>query len=117
MGVEFLEKAAPSFRKGRDKMRQEMGTPDLFKAQPGMAPCLYAALINYGVHLEVGEIVGIRSENGEILLCRELDPIGRVDKPTMELREALGLSHNEGAAKIQVIHPLSKRAEIILCQM
>ncbi len=43
MGIDFIRKAAPSFRKGLDRRRIELATPTLFTQEPASVPRAYAA--------------------------------------------------------------------------
>ena len=115
MGVDFLQKAAPSFRKGRDKARQEMYTPDLFRVQPELTPPTYAASFEKGAKPRQGEALSMRLEGDEVVLRRGIQLIGKLDRPTPELRHALKLSFNEGAGMVHEVHRLSNRAEITAC--
>lgn len=115
MGVDFLENQAPAFRKGRDKARRDMYTPDLFKAQPTLAPTTYVASLQNGARLAVGETLGMRLEGDVVVLRRGLLPIGRLDRPTTELRQNLELSHNECAGTVHAVHRVANRIEVTAC--
>lgn len=117
MGVDFLESKAPAFRKGRDKARREMCTPDFFKVQPTMTPTIYIASLENGAHLQVGETLGMRLEDDAVVLRRGLQSVGRLDRPTDELKQNLALSYNECAGKVHAVHQLSNRIEVTECRM
>ena len=112
MGVEFLESKAPAFRKGRDKARRDMCTPDLFKVQPTLTPTTYVASLHNGTKLEVGDTLGMRLEGDAVVLRQGLQPIGTLDRPTPELRQNIALSYNECTGTVHVVYGLSNRIEV-----
>ncbi len=115
MGVDFLENKAPVFRRGRDKARRDMCTPDLFKFQPKLKPTTYVASLQNGTQLQVGETLGMRLEGDAVVLRRGLLPIGSLDRPTAELKQNLELSFNECAGTVHAVHRLSNRIEVTAC--
>ena len=54
MGLDFIRKAAASYRKGLDRRRVELATPTLFTQEPGCAPRAYVARLRGGKRLAVG---------------------------------------------------------------
>lgn len=115
MGVDFLESKAPAFRKGRDKARREMYTPDLFRVQPSLTPPTYVASLQIGTQLKAGEAICMRLEGDAVVLRRGLQAIGTLDRPTAELKRNLALSFNECAGTVHVVHSLSNRFEVTAC--
>lgn len=115
MGVDFLESQAPVFRRGRDKTRRDMCTPDFFKVQPMLKPTTYVASLQNGSQLQVGDSVCMRLEGDAVVLRRGLLPIGSLDRPTAELKQNLELSFNECAGTVHAVHRLSNRIEVTPC--
>ena len=115
MGIEFVRKAAPSFRKGLDRMRIELATPTLFSREPACAPRAYAAKVRSGQTLTAGEMVGVRLDGEQILVLRGLDPVATFNSPPAELRDALSASHGEGFGLVQEVHDVASMAEITVC--
>jgi hypothetical protein len=116
MGVDFIRKAAPSFRKGLDRRRLELGTPNLFTQHPIDAPRTYAATLRAGEALDTGEQVCVHLDDARhVLVLRGLDAIGEFDNPTADLLDALVDSHGEACGLVQTFHSIARIAEIIVC--
>ena len=116
MGIDFVRKAAPSFHKGLDRRRIELGTPNLFTQEPACAPRAYAANVRNGQSLHAGEEVCVHlSEADQVVVFRGLDPIAVFNSPSTELIEALRASHGEAGGIVQEVHDMAHIAEIAVC--
>ena len=115
MGIDFIRKAARSYRKGLDRRRIELGTPHLFTRQPNAAPRAYAASVRPGQTLTPGEKLGIHLDGEQILVLRGLSPVATLTSPTLELKEALSAAHGEGCGEVQRVHQIASVAEITVC--
>ena len=115
MGIDFVQKAAPSFHKGLDRKRIELATPNLFTQQPTCAARAYAAIVRNGHSLQPGEEVCVRLEAERIIALRGLDTVAVFDSPTSELFGALVESHGEACGLVQEFHDIAHIAEIIVC--
>src|SRR5260370_4861990 len=76
MGIDFIRRAAPSFRKGLDRRRIELATPTLFTQEPASVPRAYAAQLRGDKSLAIGEKLGVRLDGQNVLATRGLD-LGR----------------------------------------
>jgi hypothetical protein len=115
MGLEFVRKAAPSYRKGLDRKRIELATPNLFTQNPICAPRAYAASLRTGVMLTAGEKLGIRLDDRQVVALRGLSPVAIFSAPSAELMEALKASYGEAYGVVQVVHDIAHMAEITVC--
>jgi|SRR5580658_4647165 hypothetical protein len=115
MGIEFVRKAAPSFRKGLDRMRIALATPTLFTQQPACTPCAYAANLQGGYTPAVGDKLGVHLDGERVVILRGLDAVGSFRSPTVELLEALRASHGEACGLVQQFHEIACIAEITVC--
>jgi hypothetical protein len=115
MGIEFVRKAAPSFRKGLDRMRIRLATPTLFTQQPECAPHAYAASLRNGETLTAGEKLGVRLDGQRVVATRGLSPVAVFKNPTSELMQALVASHGEACGLVQEVHVIAGVAEITVC--
>jgi hypothetical protein len=115
MGIDFIKKAAPSFRKGLDRMRIALATPTLFTQQPASAPHAYAANLDGRYLPSVGEKLGVRLEGERVLILHGIESVGSFRSPTVELLEALRASHNEACGLVQEVHDVAWIAEITVC--
>jgi hypothetical protein len=115
MGLDFMRKAAPSFRKGLDRMRIKLATPTLFTQQPESRPRVYAAQLRDDKTTACGEKLGIRLDGQQVHALRGLDLIATFNSPTSELKEALQASHGEACGEVQTIHIVAGVLEITVC--
>ncbi|SRR5579883_2311984 len=116
MGLDFIRKAAPSYRKGLDRRRIELGTPSLFANQPTGAPRAYAASLRHGRDLLTGEEVCIRlNDEHQVVVLRGLDPVAEFTSPPPELIQALGESFGEAGGVVMEVHEIGRTAEISVC--
>lgn len=115
MGIDFIRKAAKSFRKGLDRRRIELATPNLFTQQPTSAPRAYAAQLRSDKALSVGEKVGVRLDGQNVLALRGLDLVAVFKSPGDDLKSALSASFGEACGTVQAVHSVARIAEITVC--
>jgi hypothetical protein len=115
MGLDFIRKAAASFRKGLVRRRVELATPTLFTQEPGCAPRAYAANVRGGKRLAVGEKVGVRLVEQRVTAFRGLDPVASFNSPPAELIGAIASSNGEAWGVVQQVHDAAQVAEIAVC--
>jgi hypothetical protein len=115
MGLDFIRKAAASFRKGLDRRRIELATPTLFTQEPGCAPRAYAASMRNGHGLAVGDTVGVRLVEQRLIAFRGLDPVATFNTSPAELIDGLAASGGEAWGVVQQIHDAAQVAEITVC--
>jgi len=115
MGIDFIRKAAPSFRKGLDRRRIELCTPNLFTREPTSAPRAYAASLQNGQTLAAGERLGVRLEGERVLALRGLNHVATFEAPPAELVEALLASYGEAWGVVQQVHDMARMVEINIC--
>lgn len=115
MGLDFVRKAAKSFRKGLDQSRVDLGTPDLFTRKPDCEPRGYAATIRTNKNLTPGEELCIRFHDGKIVAQRGMDIVAEFVAPPTELVTALGNSYGEACGTVREIYEIAGTAEIAVC--
>lgn len=115
MGLDFVRKAAKSFKKGLDNSRVELGTPTLFTREPDSKPRAYVARTLREVELVPGEELGVRLDNGRIVVRRGMDVVAELEAPPSGLVEALRESHNEASGTVVEVHEIADTAEIAVC--
>lgn len=115
MGLEFIRKAAPAFRKGLDRSRIALATPKLFMQEPTSTPRTYAATLRDGAQLLPGEFVGVRLNGEQVIAQCGLTPIATFTSPTRELMNALRDSFGEACGRVQEVHEIAGIAEISVC--
>jgi hypothetical protein len=115
MGIDFIRRAAPSFRKGLDRRRIELGTPMLFTQEPTSVPRAYAAQLRGDKSLAIGEKLGVRLDGQNVLATRGLDLVAVFKSPTAELKSALSASFGEACGTVQAVYSEARIAEITVC--
>ena len=115
MGIDFIRRAAPSFRKGLDRRRIELGTPHLFSRKLEGAPRAYAATVQQGEVLSVGEKLCVCLKDDEVIALRGLCTVALVRNPTAELVSELAASYGEACGVVQIFHEIASIAEITVC--
>ncbi len=114
MGEEFVRKATPSYRKGLDRYRLELGTPNLFTRQPDSAPRVFAAKLRDGQRVAPDEKLGICLEGEQVTVWRGLDPVATLMNPPLELKDAISESHGEACGQVKGIHDFAGIPEIAI---
>lgn len=115
MGIDFIRRAAPSFHKGLDRRRIELGTPDLFTRKIEGSPRAYAAAVQNGEKLAAGEKLCVCLRGEQVIALRGLSTVALVRNPTAELVNALVASFGEACGVVQVVHEIASIAEITVC--
>ena len=115
MGIEFIEKAAPSFKKSWDRARVELATADLFTRSPDTAPrCAVAEIIN-NARLQVGDRLIVELREGDLIAFQGNSPVAHFTDPPSELVQAVETSCGIAKGTVEQIHDLAQVAEISLC--
>ena len=115
MGSEFIEKAAPSFKKSWDSARLDLVTADLFTRMPNSVARTATADILGGASLQVGEKLTVEA-SGRILIARKgLADIARFTKPAPALLEAVKASCGIAVGTVERVYPMARVADISLC--
>jgi hypothetical protein len=115
MGVEFIQRAAPTFKKSWDRGRKALGTADLFTRTPDMAGCSAAFVIANNARLSPGECVVVESEGSDLIARRGLAEVARADAPPAQLLRAVEDSCGVAKGTVEQIHEVAGMAEISLC--
>jgi hypothetical protein len=115
MGIDFIRKCAPAFRKGLDRRRVELGTPDLFSRKLERKPRAYAASVQSGERLAEGDKLSVCLKGNQVLALRGLSPVAQIRNPPTELVMGLQASFGEACGEVQSVHEMACIAEITLC--
>jgi hypothetical protein len=115
MGLDFIRKAAASYRKGLDRWRIELATPKLFTQEPGCAPRAYAASLRGGKRVGVGEKVAVRLIEHQVTAYRGFDHVASFTSPPAELIDTLAACGGEAWGVVQEVHDAAQVAEITVC--
>lgn len=115
MGSEFIEKAAPSFRKSWDKARVALATADLFTRTPDCAARTAAADIIGNARLTVGEKLTVELHDGALVARRGVSDVARFSNPAPDLLQAVKESCGVAKGTVEQVHAMAGVAEISLC--
>lgn len=115
MGVAFIEKAAPTFKKSWDRARVELATAGLFTRAPVCAVRIAAAEIVGNATLHTGDHLVVELEGGGLVALRGNVEVARFTKPSAELVNAVRDSYGIAKGTVEQIHELAGVAEISLC--
>ncbi len=115
MGLDFIKKTAPSFKKGMDYSRVALGTPHLFTEQMSSKPRLFSARLSPGSCAEIGEELGIRLVGSEICLFRGLTQIAAFREPPLPLLQAISESFGEACAVVHDVLDIANSLEVSVC--
>lgn len=115
MGVDFIRRSAPSFRRGLDRRRVELGTPDLFSRKLDGRLRSYAASMQNGERLAEGDKLCVCLKDDQVLALRGLSTVAQIRSPPSELVTGLKASFGEACGVVQVVHVKACIAEITVC--
>lgn len=115
MGIDFIEKAAPSFKKSWDRERVNLATSDLFTCQPDRAARSATAYLIDGLQLKAGEWVTVEIHDGVLIARRGNGIVAQFNNPPPELVEAVKASCSIAKGHIDQVHDLAGMVEISLC--
>lgn len=115
MGADFLERAAPTFRKSWDRARITLGTADLFTRNPECKARTAIADVLGDVRLDVGERVIVDLQGDTLMARRGNRGVARFANPAGDLLRAVRESCGIADGRIERIHRLSGVVEISLC--
>ena len=85
MGLDFIRRAAPTFKKSWNRGAKELAQPTLFTRHPEHCGRTILADLNANTVMPVGREVVIQILNGEMCLVDGLTSIGKVTQPPADL--------------------------------
>jgi len=115
MGVDFIEKAAPTFRKSWDRAKVRLGTSELFTRLPECTARTAAAELVGCARLAVGDYLTVEHDGDGLIALRGQSVVARFLDPPQEL--VLAVKDSCGVAKgtVEQVHEMAAIAEISLC--
>jgi hypothetical protein len=115
MGVDFIRKATPTFKKSWDRGRVVLATPDLFTCSPNCAARRAAFNIVGGADFQLGDQVMVEAAGAALVALRGLTEVARDSSPATELLRAVEASCGVAVGTVEQIHSISGVVEISLC--
>mgnify|MGYP000480614081 CR=1 FL=1 len=115
MGLEFIEKAAPGFRKSWDRAKTALATADLFTQAPGCAARTAAADILGNASLEAGQRLTVEARDGGLIARYGNSDVAKLSDPASELVEAVEASYGVAKGTVEQVYPIARIVDISLC--
>lgn len=115
MGADFIEKAAPSFKKSWDRGRVDLATATLFTKEPSRLVRTVAFDIVGGARLAPGDRLVVQAEGGGLAARRGTAVVARAGACKPDLMAAVAASCGIADGTVEQVHGLAGTAEISLC--
>jgi hypothetical protein len=116
MGVDFISKAAPSFKKALDRRAVELRTPTLFSRDIPLVARTASADICKGSAFAVGESLLLRIIDNRVIAQRGNLVVANFTKPPDEFLNQIQSGAGVALGRVTAIHTLSEKVEIGFCE-
>jgi predicted RNA-binding protein with EMAP domain len=116
MGLDFIKKAAPSFRKMLDRRAIELRTPTLFNRDTPSITRLASADICNGTRFNSGDKLHLRILNNKLVAQRDNVVVAQFPAPPPEFLKQVQAGAGIGKGEVKTVHVLSQTAEIGFCE-
>lgn len=110
MGLDFIRRTKPTFKKAWRNGRDHLSTPGLFTPNPEISRSILAVLSVPG--LAQGELLLLRLNGTRLSVVRSTAEVGTVESPPAEVLTFLQNNSGIACGVVTEIHPLSGTAEI-----
>jgi hypothetical protein len=115
MGIDFIRRSAPSFKKSWDRQRVILATPTLLTQQPTCIARTAAADLANGAALQEGESVTVQLNGPHLVaLCGHSEVAHFID-PSPDVISAVQESYGVAHGTVAHINPIARVVEISLC--
>lgn len=115
MGLEFIRKAAPTFKKSWDRHRVSLATPTLFTQQPTCVARTAAADLANNATLEKGDTVIVQLNGTTLVAMRGLSKVAYFIAPSPALVSAIQQSCGVARGTVEQINSIAGVVEISIC--
>jgi hypothetical protein len=114
MGIDFIKKAAKSFKRSWDRGRTELAQPNLFQNNPKLEPSAIAAHPAPGHEFKAADEYVARPSGDKLYLYCGEKCVGEAPHATKDALNAISQAGNVALAKVVKTHPISGTADITL---
>lgn len=115
MGIDFLRKCAPSFKRGYDKALKDLTESDLFDCAPELKDRTYEAIPADGRAFESGTQLLARLDGSTVHILDGQVLIGVLSDPPAALITTLrDAGHEVAVVTVQCVHPISGGADVTI---
>lgn len=115
MGIEFIRRSAPSFKKSWDRQRVILATPDFFTRQPVSGARTAAADLTVGDTLQQGDAVTVQLNGSGLVAMRGLSEVAHFTEPPPELISAVQESYGVARGTVEQVNNIAGVVEISIC--
>lgn len=115
MGADFIEKAAPSFKRSWDRGRVRLGTAGLFTEQPRPPVRVIAGDVIGSLPMEVGDLLTIELNGSALVGRRGLDEVVIFSRPPGALVRAISSSCGIAKGIVEVVYERARVVEVAVC--
>lgn len=115
MGSEFIEKAAPTFKKSWGRARVDLATATLFTKTPVSTARTATADILCKALPEIGENLIVQPQGRALIARRGNTEVARIARPAPALLEAVNASCGIAKGTVEQVYPMARVADISLC--
>jgi hypothetical protein len=112
VGLDFVTKCTPSFKRSWDRGRTELMEPDLFSRHPQLEGRTFRLRPTGEQQVAPGEEVLLRWHGGELLAFRGHEWLGQVSNPPASLVTAITQAGDALCARVEKVHRRSGAADI-----
>jgi hypothetical protein len=115
MGLDFITRCTPTFKRSWDKGRQDIEQFDLFTRHPELRDRTFRLFPTNDTDFQAGEELVFRFHEGQLIAFRGRTPVGVFTNTTPALVEAVQQApQGVTCGRVDKIHPLSRSADVIL---
>jgi hypothetical protein len=115
MGVDFLEKATPTFKKCWDRGRLELVNGDLLARLPTTNLRSFDAEMSAAASLKKGEKITVEKIGKALVATRGHTELARCENSPAELLDAIEANCGIAQGTVSEVHELAGIAEISIC--
>jgi hypothetical protein len=114
MGVDFIRRATPNFRKSWNHGKHELAFPTLFTRAPDIQTRSLVAECSAIGQMIAGSAITVVAEGDSLLTLSGTRPVGKVKSVPSEIMRRIQDAGGIAVATVRDIHPLSETFDVEL---
>jgi hypothetical protein len=116
MGLDFIRKIAPSFKKALDRRAVMLRSPGLFTRDIPLVARSASADVCHNSPLKVGEKVILRVSAEKTVVQRDTVIVANFSNPPADFVEHVRAGAGVAHGQVKAVHELSGKVEIEVCE-
>jgi hypothetical protein len=116
MGLDFIRKTAPTFKRALDRRAVALRSPKLFGRDIPLVARSARANVCHGAKLKPREKLLLRVIDTKLIAQRENVVVAEFPNPPAELLNQVQCGAGIEEAEVKSVHPLSETVEIAICE-